>query len=240
MSLYFIFISALCTSLGALPIFLIKNVSHKGKDTLLAFTAGVMVAASTYGLIPSALKLSNVGILIVGILIGTLVLTMLESLIPHVDLDHTPNSSPHASVILFLVAMSLHNIPEGLSVGISNVSNSEELGPVVSFAIGIQNIPDGFLVGLFLITLHVSRLKAFLLASMTGFIELIASLVGVAFGEFFEPIIPYGLAFAAGSMLFVVYKELIPESHGDGNERVSTISFILGFLIMILLTEWYR
>ena len=236
-----IILSSLCTGLGALPVLLIKNISHKGKDTMLAFTAGIMVAASAYGLIPSALKLSNLTVLVVGILIGTFVLTMLESFIPHVDLNHSRQPGHHSSVIiLFLIAMSLHNLPEGLSVGISNVSEEQELGTLVSFAIGLQNVPDGFLVALFLVTQNVSRGKAILLATITGIIEMTAGLIGVIFGESFDYIIPYGLAFAAGSMLFVVYKELIPESHGDGNERAATLAFIFGFIVMVILTDWLR
>ncbi|HLR51807.1 MAG TPA: ZIP family metal transporter [Candidatus Avamphibacillus sp.] len=242
MSLLPLIFSSFCTGLGALPILLIKNVSHKGKDGLLAYTAGIMVAASTYGLIPSAMKLSNLTVLVIGIIVGTLVLTLLEGFIPHTDLDHSQQSSPQNSkvIILFLIAMSLHNLPEGLSVGISNVSTVEDIGPIVSFAIGLQNVPEGFLVALFLVTQDVSRFKAILLAMLTGIIELCAGLIGIFFGESFEFIIPYGLAFAAGSMLFVIYKELIPESHGDGNERASTLAFIFGFLTMVILTEWLR
>ena len=236
-----IILSSLCTGLGALLVLLIRDVSHKGKDTLLAYTAGIMVAASAYGLIPSALKLSSITVLVIGILIGTFVLTILESIIPHVDLEHARKPTNNSSVIiLFLVAMSLHNLPEGLSVGISNVSNETELGALVSFAIGLQNVPDGFLVALFLVTQNVRRGKAILLATFTGVIEMCAGLIGILFGESFEYIIPYGLAFAAGSMLFVVYKELIPESHGDGNERAATIAFIFGFLTMVILTDWFR
>lgn len=236
-----IILSSFCTFLGAIPVLLIKNISHKGKDTLLAYTAGIMVAASAYGLIPSALKLSNLTVLVIGILIGTFVLTILERLIPHVDLEHSSKPNNNARVIiLFLVAMSIHNLPEGLSVGISNVNNGQELGLLVSLAIGLQNVPDGFLVALFLVTQNVSRSKAILFATLTGIIEMCAGLFGLLFGESFDYIIPYGLAFAAGSMLFVVYKELIPESHGDGNERIATIAFIFGFLTMVILTDWLR
>ncbi|MCC3646533.1 ZIP family metal transporter [Cytobacillus oceanisediminis] len=241
MSLMPILFSSLCTGLGALPILLIKDISHKGKDVLLAYTAGIMVAASAYGLIPSAIKLSNLAVLVIGILVGTFVLTLLESVIPHVDLDNSRHSSKHARVVLlFLIAMSIHNLPEGLSVGISNVSSSQDLGPLVAFAIGLQNVPDGFLVALFLVTQNISRFKAILFAALTGMIELCAGLIGMFLGGSFEYIIPYGLAFAAGSMLYVVYKELIPESHGDGNERASTLAFIMGFLSMVVLTEWFR
>ena len=240
MNIWPIVISSLCTSIGAIPVLFIKNVSHKGKDVMLAYTAGIMVAASAYGLIPSAIKLSNITILIIGILIGTLVLTLLESLIPHTDLDNSKVDSGNSNLILFITAMSIHNFPEGLSVGISYGSHHLELGPLVSFAIGLQNIPEGFLIALFLVTQHVSRFKAIFFTTITGLIELCAGILGVLFGKFFEFVIPYGLAFAAGSMLFVVYKELIPESHGDGNERASTITFILGFITMIYLTDLLR
>ncbi|WP_246942048.1 ZIP family metal transporter [Bacillus pinisoli] len=236
-----ILISSFCTSLGALPILFIKKVTHKGKDVMLAYTAGIMVAASAYGLIPSALKLSNITSLIIGILIGTFVLTILESIIPHHDLDHSSGHSTNRSnVFLFLIAMSIHNLPEGLSVGISHVSSENEVGPLVAFAIGLQNIPEGFLVGLFLITQGINRFKAILFSSITGLFEFFAGVFGMLFGDVFEQIVPYGLAFAAGSMLFVVYKELIPESHGDGNERAATITFILGFITMIWLTDIFR
>ncbi|KAB8127672.1 ZIP family metal transporter [Gracilibacillus oryzae] len=242
MSITHIIISSLCTSLGALPAFLIKDVSHKGKDTLLAYTAGIMVAASAYGLIPSAIKLSNLTVLVIGMLIGTFVLTLIESLLPHTDLDHSANQSSANPriVFLFLIAMSIHNLPEGLSVGISNYNNEEGIGSLVAFAIGLQNIPDGFLVALFLVTQNVKPLKAVVLSSLTGLIEMCSGFIGIFFGSAFENIVPFGLAFAAGSMLFVVYKELIPESHGDGNERMATIAFIFGFITMILLTEWFR
>ncbi|PMC34347.1 ZIP family metal transporter [Bacillus sp. UMB0899] len=240
MSLLPILISSLCTSIGAIPVLFIKNLSHKGKDVTLAFTAGIMVAASSYGLIPSALKLSSLTTLVIGILIGTFVLTLIESIIPHTDLDHTNHSVGHAHVMLFMIAMSIHNFPEGLSVGISNVGHNLEVGSLVAFAIGLQNIPEGFLVALFLVTQGISRLKAISYSAVTGLIELFAGIFGHLFGEFFQPVVPYGLAFAAGSMLFVVYKELIPESHGDGHERASTITFIFGFITMICLTEFFR
>lgn len=235
-----ILISSFCTSMGAMAVLMIKDVSHKGKDILLAYTAGIMVSASAYGLIPSAIKLSNITVLVIGILIGTIVLTILESCLPHIDLNHSENTLPNPNVSLFLVAMSIHNLPEGLSVGISNITHTQELGPMVTFAIGLQNIPEGFLVALFLFTQGMNRFKAILFSTMTGLIEFSSGIIGILFGQSFEGIVPYALAFAAGSMLFVVYKELIPESHGDGNERASTFAFIIGFITMVCLTNLFR
>ncbi|MBE9916306.1 ZIP family metal transporter [Paenibacillus donghaensis] len=234
--------TSICTALGALPALLFSNVTHRGRDILLAFTAGIMVAASTYGLIPSALKLSNLWILTIGTLLGTAVLTLMEQLIPHQDLEHNPHGTDNSrtSSLMFLSAMALHNLPEGLSVGVSYGSANQELGTIVALSIGLQNIPEGFLTALFLITHGLRRRTALLLATFTGVLELAACWVGLQFTESFHSIIPYGLAFAAGAMLFVVYKELIPESHGDGNERASTFSFILGLLTMIALTHLLR
>lgn len=241
MTLLPIIFSSLCTLLGALPILLIKNISHRSTDILLAFTVGIMIAASAYGLIPSAIRLSNLTVLVTGMLIGTLTLTILESLMPEVQVTDTSNKKSRARVILmFLLAMSLHNLPEGLSVGISNVNSKDPIGPLVAFAIGLQNIPDGFLVALFLVTQKLSRFRAICFAAITGMVEMCAGIIGVLFGGSFESVIPYGLAFAAGSMLFVVYKELIPGSYGNGSGRAGTIAFIVGFITMVMLTEWFR
>lgn len=234
--------TSICTALGALPALMFSNVTHRGRDILLAFTAGIMVAASTYGLIPSALKLSNLWVLTIGTLLGTVILTLLELLIPHQDLKHSSQDvdSSRTSSLLFLSAMALHNLPEGLSVGVSYGSSNQDLGTIVALSIGLQNIPEGFLTALFLITHGLRRRTALLLTTLTGVLELAACWVGLEFTESFSAIVPYGLAFAAGAMLFVVYKELIPESHGDGNERASTFSFIFGLLTMIALTHLLR
>ncbi|WP_339323360.1 ZIP family metal transporter [Paenibacillus sp. FSL W8-0194] len=234
--------TSLCTALGALPALLFNNVTHRRRDILLAFTAGIMVAASTYGLIPAALKLSNLWILTIGTLLGTAVLTILELIIPHQDPGHHPHNEKNGrtSSLMFLSAMALHNLPEGLSVGVSYGSSSQDLGTIVALSIGLQNIPEGFLTALFLITHGMRRRWALALAAFTGVLEFAACWAGLRFAETFHAVIPYGLAFAAGAMLFVVYKELIPESHGDGNERAATFSFIFGLLTMIGLTHFLR
>ncbi|WP_058304273.1 ZIP family metal transporter [Gorillibacterium timonense] len=230
--------TALCTALGACPALLFTRVTHRGKDILLAFTAGIMVAASTYGLIPSALKLSNLAVLTAGILFGTAVLMLLERVLPHQDPRHSGSGSvSHNGALLFMSAMMLHNLPEGLSVGISYGSLEGSLSSIVALSIGLQNLPEGFLIALFLLTQGFRRRAALLASAATGIVELVFCLIGYIFSHRFLGIVPYGLAFAAGAMLFVVYKELIPESHGDGNERAATFSFIIGLLVMIGLTH---
>ena len=235
-----ILISALGTTLGAMPALLLSNVTHRIKDNLLAYSAGIMVAASTYALIPSTLKLSNMFVLVIGILIGTTTLTLLEISLPHLEMDHSVHDNHKTSPLLLIAAMAIHNIPEGMSVGISYASHLDDLGSLVSFSIGLQNIPEGFLVCLFLITNQIPKIQAFLYTAFTAGIELVSSFIGMQISDQYLYIIPYGLAFAAGSMLFVVYKELIPESHGDGNERSATFSFIFGLLTMIFITDVSR
>ena len=235
-----ILISALGTTLGAMPALLLSNVTHRIKDNLLAYSAGIMVAASTYALIPSTLKLSNMFVLVIGILIGTTTLTLLEISLPHLEMDHSVHDNHKTSPLLLIAAMAIHNIPEGMSVGISYASHLDDLGSLVSFSIGLQNIPEGFLVCLFLITNQIPKVQAFLYTAFTAGIELVSSFIGLQMSNQYFDIIPYGLAFAAGSMLFVVYKELIPESHGDGNERSATFSFIIGLLTMIFITDVSR
>jgi len=232
------FLSAMATGVGALPILFFKSVSHRWRDILLAFTAGIMVAASTFSLIPQALQSAPFIIVCLGVLTGTLMLTVLESIVPHIDLEHTRiNISMDSQSLLILSAITLHNIPEGLSVGVSYSSEQSGLGGLISFAIGLQNAPEGFLVALFLINQRVSRLKAFILATMTGAVEIISGICGYYLTSVVQGLVPYGLSFAAGAMLFIVYKELIPESHGDGHARSATFSFILGLLVMIGLVQ---
>ncbi|ULL19165.1 ZIP family metal transporter [Paenibacillus sp. H1-7] len=234
-------IASLCTLLGAIPALLFKHVSHRGRDSLLAYTAGIMVAASTYSLIPSALKLSNLPVLTIGILAGTAVLTVMEKWIPHAEPSHTPRTDRmNEKSLFFLIAMGLHNLPEGLSVGVSYASDHPDLGPLVSFAIGLQNVPEGFLIALFLLSHGVGRWKAIAFSFGTALVELIACMAGYHFTSRVSGIVPYGLAFAAGAMLFIVYKELIPESHGDGHERPATFAFIAGLLTMIALSHSFR
>lgn len=234
-------LSALSTGLGALPILIFRSVTHRWRDILLALTSGIMVAAAVFSLIPQALADSDLIVVCLGVLTGTTALTLLESVIPHIDLEHSPrNIEMDRQSLLILSAITLHNIPEGLSVGISYSSENEGLGGLISFAIGLQNAPEGFLVALYLINQKVERWKAFLLATLTGSIEIAAAMAGYYLTSFVKGLVPYGLSFAAGAMLFIVYKELIPESHGDGHARSATFSFIIGLLVMLCLISWVK
>lgn len=232
-------ISALSTGLGAIPILFMTKVTHRLRDILLAYAAGIMTSASMYSLIPEALSQSNLIVLSIGIMAGSCVLLILERYIPHIDLEN-PESRPfniEGKAFLIIAAITMHNLPEGLSVGVSYASSDETLGNLIALSIGLQNAPEGFLVALFLVNQNIGRFKALGIATLTGAVEIITAFIGYSLSSVVDGLVPYGLAFAAGAMMFIVYKELIPESHGDGNQRVATISFLLGLITMITLTE---
>lgn len=232
-------LAAMSTGLGALPILFLNNtLTHKWRDTLLAFTAGIMMAAATMSLIPEALSYGGFVPLGIGLLLGVITLTLLERSIPHIDLEHNRKGIAFdQKAMLIVAAITLHNIPEGLSVGVSYASDAADTGNLIAFAIGLQNAPEGFLVALFLINQRITKLKAFIVATLTGAVEIPMALLGFYLTSVVSSLVPYGLAFAAGAMLYIIYKELIPESHGDGNETTSTYSFIIGLLFMIFLTQ---
>ncbi|AKO91484.1 ZIP family metal transporter [Priestia filamentosa] len=234
-------LSALSTGLGALPILFIQHLlTHKWRDILLAFTAGVMTAAATMSLIPESLQTGGLFPLTIGLLLGTLALTLLERNIPHINLEHQKTGIQFdEKAFLIVAAITLHNIPEGLSVGVSYASDVDNTGNLIALAIGLQNAPEGLLVALFLVQQKMHRFKAFIIATLTGTVEIVAGLLGFYLTSFFDSLVSYGLAFAAGAMLYIIYKELIPESHGDGNEQTSTHSFIIGVLSMILLINLF-
>lgn len=231
------FISAMATVLGAVPLLFIRRLSEKWKDLLIAFTAGIMVAASTFGLMPQAVEESDIFVLVAGLVIGVFVLDLIEKNIPHVNVESGSRIvSFDSKSLLVIIALFIHNIPEGLSTGFSYASANEGLGPMVAISIGAQNIPEGLILAVFLFNSDVSKWGSFLIVALTGLMEMVSAMAGYFFASVVQSLIGYGLSFAAGAMMFIVYKELIPESHGHGYERVSTYSFIAGLLAMVCIS----
>lgn len=234
------FISAMATVLGAVPLLFVKSLSEKWKDVLIAFTAGIMVSASTFGLLPQALNESGLIPLTLGLLIGVIALDLIEKNLPHIDIEQKRGvSSFDSKSLLVIFALFIHNIPEGLSTGFSYASTNGGLGPMVAIAIGAQNMPEGLVLAIFLIHSKVSKLKLMLIVTLTGLMEVVSAIVGYFAASYIEGLIGYGLAFASGAMLFIVYKELIPETHGHGFERSATYSFIIGLLVMIYISYFF-
>jgi ZIP family zinc transporter len=231
------FISAMATVLGAVPVLFIKRLSEKWKDILIAFTAGIMVSASTFGLMPQAIKESGIFVLMIGFIIGVVVLDLIEKNIAHIDVENNLGiSSFDSKSLLVIIALIIHNIPEGLSTGFSFASDNEGLGAMVAIAIGAQNVPEGLILAIFLLNSNVSNIKSLLIVTLTGLMEVLSAFIGYFTASYIQSFIGLGLAFAAGAMVFIVYKELIPESHGHGYERQSTYSFIVGLLLMVYIS----
>lgn len=236
-------VAGVATGVGAIPIFFTRNISHKLLDTLLGFAAGVMLAATSFSLIVPAIDYSGGGakgaaIVVLGILIGGLFLDLIDKYAPHEHLllgKSEGMSSSLAKVWLFIIAITLHNFPEGLAVGVGFGNGNIENGLSLAIGIGLQNIPEGLAVALALIREKYTPTKAFLIALATGLVEPIGGLMGVGLVQIAQPILPLGLAFAAGAMLFVISDEIIPETHKHGFERFATYGVLIGFVIMMFL-----
>lgn len=230
--------SAMATVLGAVPLFFVRQLSERWKDILVAFTAGIMVSAVTFGLIPQALETSGIAAMAFGLLAGLVALDLIEHNVPHVNVEQPKGNAPFSSkALLVVIALFIHNIPEGLSTGFSYASGNEGLGPMVAIAIGAQNIPEGLVLGLFMLHSSGNRAKTLGVVALAGLLEMVSAVIGYFAVSYIEALIGFGLAFASGAMLFIVYKELIPETHGHGHERQATYSFILGLLVMVFISH---
>jgi len=230
-------VAGLSTGAGALPVLFTRKVSDRLLDVMLGFSAGVMLAATSFSLIVPAIDLSGPWVAVCGIVLGAVVLHLFDRFIPHFHpaLGAEGPSSRLSRVWLFVLAITIHNFPEGLAVGISFGSGDVAAGFVIAMAIGLQNMPEGLAVALPLLREGYGRRKCIGYGTLTGLVEPVGGLLGVTLVSIFHPILPWGLAFAAGAMLFVVSDEMIPESHRKGFEREATFGLIVGFVIMMLL-----
>ena len=233
--------AGLATGAGALPVLFTKKISDKLLDVMLGFSAGVMLAATAFSLIVPAIDLSSPWIAAIGIILGAVVLHLIDRFIPHFHPALGPEGPPSrlARVWLLVLAITIHNFPEGLAVGVSFGSGDVAAGFVIAMAIGLQNMPEGLAVALPLLREGYSRSRSLWYGTLTGLVEPVGGLLGVALVTIFHPILPWALAFAAGAMLFVVSDEMIPESHRKGFEKEATFGFMGGFVIMMLLDSLF-
>jgi zinc transporter, ZIP family len=241
------------TALGASAVIFFKEINKRVLNGMLGFAAGVMIAASFWSLLSPAIEMSQNGPLpvwlppAVGFLLGALALLAMDKLIPHLHLgfpieeSEGPKTSWHRSILL-VSAITLHNIPEGLAIGVAfgaaylGLDGATLAGAVaLSIGIGIQNFPEGAAISVPLRREGFSRTKAFLYGQFSGLVEPIAAVAGAALVIFAEPILPYALSFAAGAMIFVVVEELIPESQRGGYTDLATMGAIAGFTVMMAL-----
>ncbi len=241
-------VTAIATSLGAVPAVVISRVSQRTQDTLMGFSAGVMLAASCFSLIIPALKLfTDLGLnripggLFVGIsvMLGATFLHLCNHYVPYDYFFKSPldNTSPLflKRMWLFVFAITLHNFPEGLAVGSGAGSQSLGVALPILTGIALQDIPEGFVVAMALISAKYSPRMALTVAALTGVVEAIAALVGYFATVQVQPLLPWTLAFAGGAMLYVVCDEMIPESHRKEHSQFATGGLMFGFVLMMFL-----
>lgn len=234
-------LAGLSTGVGALPILFKNNFSDDALDVLLGFAAGVMLAATVFSLLIPSIDLSGPWIAFISLMIGALLLHFIDLLVPHFHPVAGPEgpSSQLSRVWLFIIAMTIHNFPEGLAVGVSFGSGDVASGLITAAAIGLQNAPEGLAVALPLLREKHSKGKSILYATITGLVEPIGGLIGLVLVSLAHWILPWSLAFAAGAMLFVVIDEMVPESHKKGFGRKATFGLIGGFALMMLMDSLF-
>lgn len=226
------------TGFGGLPVFFLKNLNQRILDTLLGFAAGVMLAATAFSLLIPAIKYSGVLQATAAFILGALAIYLIDKYVPHEHLfkGHEGPPSTHLSATsLMIIAITIHNFPEGLAVGVSFGGEDLTAALTIAFAIALQNIPEGSAVAFPLVRAGFSRRKAALYALLTGLLEPIGGIIGVSILAFSTHMLPAALSFAGGAMAFVVSHEMIPESHRFGHEREATFGFIAGFALMMIL-----
>ncbi len=230
-------VAGLATGAGAIPVLFTKQISDRLLDVMLGFSGGVMLAATSFSLIVPAIDLSGPLVAVFGLVLGALALHLVDRFVPHFHqfLGAEGPSSKLPRVWLFILAITIHNFPEGLAVGVSFGSGETATGLAIAMAIGLQNMPEGLAVASPLLREGYSRGKSLLYGTLTGLVEPVGGLLGVVLVSVFQPILPWGLAFAAGAMLFVVSDEMIPESHRKGFAREATFGLIGGFVVMMFL-----
>ncbi len=235
-------LAGLATGVGALPALYFKNVSDKILNTMLGGAAGVMLAATSFSLIVPGIEYGDqifpgygVYIVVFGMLFGAVFLDRMDKWLPHehFTLGHEGPSSSLKRIWLFIIAITIHNFPEGLAVGVGFGTGDIGAGTSLAIGIGLQNMPEGLAVALLLIGLGYSRLFALGIATFTGLVEPIGGILGVVAVTLFSPVLPFGLAFAAGAMLFVISDEIIPETHSKGKSRLATFGVMVGFVVMM-------
>ena len=230
------------TMVGSIIGFLFKKISHRFTDIVLSFAAGVMLAAAVLGLILPSLEYGGkFGLIytITGIFAGALCLNLIDKLVPHMhkmvgaDREGHPDSNLD-KVLLFVAAIAIHNLPEGIAAGVGFGSGDTSQALLIAGGIALQNIPEGMVIIAPMLAAGVKPGKTFVCAILTGVIEVIGTFIGYFAVSVASVILPFALAFAGGTMLYVISDEMIPETHAHGSERGATYALLAGFCIMLI------
>ena len=232
------------TIIGSLLGFIIKKPTHKFNDVVLSFAAGVMLAAAIIGLIIPSLDVNNkysIIVCIVGIFCGAICLNLIDKLVPHLhkvvdkDIEEHTNNKQLSKILLFVIAIAIHNFPEGIAAGVSFGSGDIASTITVTAGIALQNIPEGMVIIAPMLAVGINKKKTFIIAMITGLVEVLGTFLGYFVVDVSAFILPFALAFAGGTMIYVISDEMIPETHSHGNERAATYALIVGFVVMLIL-----
>jgi len=229
------------TVIGSLMGFLFKNISHKFSDIVLSFAAGVMLAAAVLGLILPSIDYGGrfgLVITIAGIFAGALCLNLIDKVVPHLHKLVGPDLESHNNanlnkVLLFVTAIAIHNLPEGIAAGVGFGAGDTSQALMIAGGIALQNIPEGMVIIGPMLAAGVSPRKTFVCAMITGLVEVVGTLAGYFAVSIASAILPFALAFAGGTMLYVISDEMIPETHAHGEQRGATYALLVGFCIML-------
>ena len=231
------------TVIGALLGFLFQNISHRMRDITLAFAAGIMLAAAVIGLIIPSLELGgkfSIVVTVAGILLGAVALSLLDKLVPHLhllagtDIEGRNASAEQNKILLFVLAIAIHNLPEGIAAGVGFGGGDMTNAFLIAGGIALQNIPEGMVIIAPMLATGMSKRRTFIIAAMTGLVEVVGTLIGFFAVHIATVILPFSLAFAGGTMLYVISDEMIPETHAHGAERAATYSLLIGFCLMLV------
>ena len=232
------------TVVGALLGFAFKKISHTFSDMVLGFAAGVMMCAAVVGLIlPSLENGGNFAVLVtvVGVFCGAMILNMIDKAVPHLHRlagkdqeDHPQSNTQVNKIMLFVLAIAIHNFPEGIAAGVGFGSGNQADALTIAGGIALQNIPEGMVIIAPMLAAGISHKKTFIIAALTGLVEVIGTLLGYFAVTISAVILPFALAFAGGTMLYIISDEMIPETHAHGNERGATYALLAGFCLMLV------
>ena len=232
------------TVIGALLGFAFKKPSHKFNDIVLSLAAGVMLAAAVIGLIIPSMEYGgkfSILITVAGIFAGALCLNLIDKLVPHlhkmtgVDQELHPEGTAQVDkILLFVIAIAIHNLPEGIAAGVSFGTGDTMQALTVAGGIALQNIPEGMVIIAPMIAAGMSRKRTLFIALMTGAVEIVGTFIGYFAVSISTAVLPFALAFAGGTMLYVVSDEMIPETHAHGHERAATYALLIGFAFMLV------
>ncbi len=230
------------TVIGAIIGFLFKKISHKFSDIVLSFAAGIMLAAAVLGLVLPSIEYGGkygLFITVTGIFTGAVCLNFIDKLVPHLhklmgtDIE-AHNNANLSKVLLFVTAIAIHNLPEGIAAGVGFGSGDTSQAIIIAGGIALQNIPEGMVIIGPMLSAGVSARRTFVCAMITGLFEVVGTLIGYFAVSVSSAVLPFALAFAGGTMLYVISDEMIPETHAHGSERGATYALLVGFCIMLV------